>query len=260
MLPPVAEVYVVWHPDDPSGAAITRAILDHFHGTPFTGLIGGAVEVYGRSQGWRGPQDAPRPIPLPGTPPPNGLEVAQLVAVVPVLGTGLADSVERGAGPWHDYVEQIVDGHRRTPRRAGVFPVVLDKAAVDGTKLSAMLGQFLALGEAPARPGDAPDAQAVCRDLTQALAQFADPANRRLTIFVSHTRGTEEGEPAGSELVALVRSAIRETRLSEFFDASTLQPGERWAEVIRLNAASSALLAVRTDNYAGRTWCQEEML
>ncbi len=260
MLPPVAEVYVVWHPDDRSGAAIASGILDHFHGTPFTGLIGGAVEVYGRCHGWRGAWDAPRPIPLPGTPPPNGLEVAQLVAVVPVLATGLAASVERGAGPWHAYIEQIIDGHWRAPRQVGVFPVILHKTALDNTNLASTLGQFTAVGGSPARPDDEPAILDICRDLTQALAQFADPANRRLTIFISHTRNSGEREAAVSELISLVRSTIRGTRLSEFFDASTIQSGEQWAEAIRRNAASSALLAVRTDHYANGLWCQEEML
>ena len=62
MLPPVLEVYVVWHPGDPAGHAIADEFVHHFHGTVFSGLIGGAVVVYARSVGWRSTNDAPRPI------------------------------------------------------------------------------------------------------------------------------------------------------------------------------------------------------
>lgn len=260
MLPPVAEVYVVWHPDDAGGATIASGILDHFHGTPFTGLIGGAVEVYGRCRGWRGSWDAPRPIPMPDAPPPNELDAAQLVTVVPVLGTGFAASVERGSGPWYDFAKGIMDGQRRWPRRVGVFPAILHEAVLDDTRISAMLGQFTAVGRRWTGSAGVPDTSAVCQDLTQAIAQFAAPDSGRLTIFVSHTRTSREGEPAVSELVRAVRSAVRETRLDEFFDASTVQPGERWADVVGANAANAALLALRTDHYAGRAWCQKEML
>jgi hypothetical protein len=53
---------------------------------------------------------------------------------------------------------------------------------------------------------------------------------------------------------------IQNTRLQEFFDASDLQPGENWDAEIRSKAATSALLAIRTDLYPSREWCQREIL
>jgi hypothetical protein len=43
MLPPVLEIYVVWHPDDAAGKTAADQIVAHFHGTLFSGLIGGAA-------------------------------------------------------------------------------------------------------------------------------------------------------------------------------------------------------------------------
>src|SRR5258708_22783505 len=43
MLPPVLEIYIAWHPGDAPGRTIAGEIVEHFHGTAFTGLIGGAV-------------------------------------------------------------------------------------------------------------------------------------------------------------------------------------------------------------------------
>src|SRR5215207_9810856 len=102
MLPPVLEIYVVWHPGDRAGAVAGEQVVQHFHGTAFSGLIGGAVEVYVRSEGWRGDEDAPRPIPLPRAPPPNNVAQAELTAIVPVLGTEMAGAVEQRAGAWYE--------------------------------------------------------------------------------------------------------------------------------------------------------------
>ena len=64
MLAPVLEIYVVWHPGDSEGERVAALLLDHFRGTTFSGLIGGAVEVFVRSVSATGDQrDAPRPLP-----------------------------------------------------------------------------------------------------------------------------------------------------------------------------------------------------
>src|SRR4051812_12652244 len=107
MLPPILEIHVVWHPGDTAGSDAAIQFFDHFHGTVFSGLIGGAIDVCMRSAGWRSLGDAPRPIPFPCAPPPNGVSAAQIVAVVPVLGTEFAAAVEE-EGVWRTYVEALV--------------------------------------------------------------------------------------------------------------------------------------------------------
>lgn len=71
MLPPVLEIYVVWHPSDVKAAEVAGEFVEHFSGTIFTGLIRGAVEIFVRSEGWRHGNDAPRPIPCPDAPFPK---------------------------------------------------------------------------------------------------------------------------------------------------------------------------------------------
>lgn len=88
---------------------------------------------------------------------------------------------------------------------------------------------------------------------------FAAPGEQ-LTVFVSHTKRSSEGEgPDVEELVELVRSSIGRTRLDHFFDANDLQPGQDWENQLRTNSARSAMLAIRTDLYASREWCQREI-
>ena len=83
-----------------------------------------------------------------------------------------------------------------------------------------------------------------------------------LTVFISHTkRHSPDEEPDDVDhLVARVRRRIAATHLLSYFDDTDLQPGSDWDRELRRNAASSSLLAVRTDLYSGREWCQREFL
>jgi hypothetical protein len=99
-----------------------------------------------------------------------------------------------------------------------------------------------------------------CRDLAQGITQMISGPDSRLQVFISHTRRQGAGEEEVPSLIRLVREIIAETRLRHFFDASDLQPGRDWDEALQQHAAHSALLALRTDLYASRAWCQREML
>ena len=257
MLPPVLEIFVVWHPDDASGSAIAEELIEHFHGTPFTGLIGGAVEVFLRSQEWTA-AEAPRPIPLVHAPEPNGLSPPEIVGIVPLLGVELAAALEQG-GPWRKYIEDIVSAKHSHRQRVAILPYRLHAGSTDGTALGQLVGQFQAIGSAELREGDtAPGMR--CRDLAQGLAQFIS-GDARLTAFISHTKHSSSTDPADvKNLIDLVRNAIQSTRLGSFFDAQDLQPGQEWSFELENSASTSALLALRTDLYPSRVWCQTEVL
>lgn len=255
MLPPVLEIHVVWHPQDVPGRTIAEELVNHFHGTVFSGLIGGAVEVYARSIGWEAQTDAPRPILFSDSPQ---FRAAQFVAIVPIIGNELAVAVQNTASPWHTYLRAILDTQAASPDRIRLFPYLLDQGASTDTTVGQMLGAFQNIGGNPAASGDTPE-RCRCRDLTQGIVQFL--GKQRLTVFISHTKRSSpvEGERVDS-LIATVRGVIANTRLNEFFDAHDLQPGEDWSGELRARAASSALLAIRTDLYPSRVWCQREVL
>lgn len=256
MLPSVLEIFVVWHPDDEAGPRVAQGLLEHFHGTTFTGLIGGAVEVYVRSAGWKGIGAPPRPIPLPGRPPVDGVSPARYVAVVPVMGLALARAVERDEDWYHYLAKLLVDSDL-----VKIIPVQASRHT-DSGRLYRLLDRYLrtVLPDQGTRadPGTGPD-DGWLRDVVQTLAQFVTGSQDRLRIFVSHTRKSPEDRAAVGDLTELVRDVILHTRLDQFFDASNLQIGGRWVDDLRANAARGALLALRTDLYASRAWCQEEV-
>ncbi len=257
MLPPVLEIYVVHHPDDLGGAEAASQIFAHFHGTSFSGLVGGAIEVYARSHPWQIDHVMPRPIPYPDLAQPNGVPTARLVAVVPVLSLQLAQAVQRTE--WEPYIESLVDAQMRLPGQIGIFPLAVDEAC-NGSLLADLLQQHQRLA-APSGLGEQePSQELLCRDLAQGIAQMILGSDARLQVFISHTRRTGSHEEDIPALIRIVREIIGDTRLSHFFDANDLQPGRDWDTELRQQAASSALLALRTDLYASRAWCQREML
>src|SRR5262249_5836333 len=95
------------------------------------------------------------------------------------------------------------------------------------------------------------------RDLAQSIAQLV--GSERLTVFISHTKRSAADEDGVLDLISRVRTIIGQTRLGQFFDANDLQPGYDWDAALRAGASTCALLALRTDLYSSRTWCQREM-
>ncbi|MDI5935839.1 TIR domain-containing protein [Halomonas kalidii] len=263
MLPPILEIFVIWHPDDLRGADFAEKIFDHFmKGATFSGVIGGGVQVSLRSTGWEGPGTVPRPVYAEGRAAPNGIRPASFVAVVPLLGTEMAACVEDVNTQWHAYARAIRDLKQESPDRVGVFPYALDAGATNGTNLIEILGnfQFVAVGN-PERHGEGVESM-LCRDLTQGIAQLVSQDEMdRLTVFISHTKrhSQAEGEDVDA-LVDLVREVIRNTRLNDFFDANDLQPGTDWDQELRDKSGTSAMLALRTDLYCSREWCQREVV
>lgn len=262
MLSPVLEIYIVWHPEDARGAGIAEGFVVHFHGTAFTGLIGGAIEVFVRSEGWESAEDAPRPIPCEGAPLPNGIRQAEFTVIVPLMGTEMAAAIEAGPGPWRDYIEGISGLQKERPAQVGVFPCLLDKGAADNTVLGGLLAPYQRIAASPPEADGETEITLRCRDLAQGIAQLlSEGEDQRLTVFISHTtRGAPGGEEDAAVLIAMVRDVIANTHLREFFDASDLQPGRDWDAELRAKAATSALLALRTDLYPSREWCQREVL
>src|SRR5262249_19575608 len=111
-----------------------------------------------------------------------------------------------------------------------------------------------------------PVAERRCRDLAQGIAQFlgglSGSADGRLTVFISHTTKVGDDDEPGemADLLAQVRAIIGQTRLNDFFSTNPLRVGHDWSSELTEHAATSALLALRTDLYASRPWCQREML
>lgn len=249
--PPILDVFVVWHPEDKVGAAVFERVLSHFHSQGYSGLAGGAVEVYPRSASWTGVAGPPRPLLLRGAvwgaPRP-----AQFVAVVPVLSLALRNAVERDK-KWAEYLRAVADVDSGT---TVVLPVTVPGVNLTDSLLASIIGGIQRLPEdALGTPG------LLEREIAQAIAQRAGGLTSAVRVFVSHAKhfSGQESEFEGDPLYERVRSAILDSHLDEFFDARDLLPGNEWAADLEANAGASAMLMVRTDRYASREWTQREV-
>lgn len=259
MLPPILEVFVVSHPGDAEGEAVAQMLLERFRGNAYSGLIGGAVDVYVRSaSATDDPTGAPRPLPcVNGL--PYGVPAPALTAIVLVAGTELAATLHK-PGPWRDYVQGLVDARDYDPQHVGLFNVRTVPNVFDGTELGKIVGHIQGIG-GEVEVGTDLFRTSMCRDLAQGIAQMGNDTPDQITVFVSHTkRLSSVEEQQVSALVALVREVIANTRLKDFFDAQDIQPNADWKLAIDAAAATGALLAVRTDQYSSRDWCQREVL
>lgn len=259
--PPILEIYVLWHPDDPLGAAVADQLFDHFHGRAYAGLAGGAVEVYSRSTGWTAPGAPPRPLPFV-TPLAAALPAAQFTVVVPVVGRALAVAC-RDDAQWRDYVSTVAsaDANAASGGAPGVavFPLFEPAASIDGPVVD-QLRRVQALPREAAA-----DAPTLARELGQAIVQrlrrdVLGRGNSLLTVFISHTKKYTDAErDFGPQLAADVRRVLDRTHLDEFFDARDIQVGSDWVRTLHEEAAHSLVLMLRTDLYATRDWTQHEV-
>jgi hypothetical protein len=185
---------------------------------------------------------------------------AELIVIVPVLGRELAREVQNGNGRWFDYLNDLVTKEQLHPDRVRIMPVSIDSTSRGDTTLGKLFSEYQQLATS-GDAGKAKSGEVFCRDLSQAIAQFAGNATeQRITVFVSHTkRSSRQDGAAVTALIDSVRRIIADTRLAAFFDAQDLQVGVRWAEILRARAATSAFLGLRTELYASREWCQKEI-
>ncbi len=74
-------------------------------------------------------------------------------------------------------------------------------------------------------------------------------------VFISHAK--RDGEPLADE----VRRVLDRFAIPRFFDASDIQASDDWEAALQDAASGSAILvALQTDAYWSRSWCQREVL
>lgn len=80
-----------------------------------------------------------------------------------------------------------------------------------------------------------------------------------LKIFLSHSKG-DSGR--GVAVVERLRKVIKASNMRSFFDATAISPGRDFEREIRrhLESGKCGIIAVKTDGYSSRYWCQKEIL
>lgn len=92
--------------------------------------------------------------------------------------------------------------------------------------------------------------------LNESFEEIALGKNNALKLFLSHAKDGRNG----IKLATALKSFIDNTSMRNFFDATDIAPGYRFDEEIVGHIKESTVIAIHTDSYSSRYWCQREML
>lgn len=232
----VLSVYVVWHPACPRGQELAESLFRELCADPDLPAVRGlGIPVRFRTSVLDPDGSAPVPAAIP-----FGQARHSAVFV-------LADDHLVTDPAWRTYADHLAG---RVQPEDRVIPVAL----VDPATFPSVLGsrQAIRLAAAPADQQGAYLANEVLNDLCRLL----EPGAGKVKVFLSHAKAD------GAVITGRLRRYLHEqTRLDDFFDAADIPDGSSFAEFL-LEAAGHepALLAVLTDSYASREWCQLEVL
>ncbi len=75
-----------------------------------------------------------------------------------------------------------------------------------------------------------------------------------IKLFISHSKSD------GRKISKKIKNYIDDTNMNRFFDTYEISPGYRFNHEIEHHIQNSTLLAIESDTYSSRYWCQNELL
>lgn len=84
----------------------------------------------------------------------------------------------------------------------------------------------------------------------------ANGSESSINLFISHSKWGGSGEKVARE----IKKFIDNSPMQSFFDAYEIMPGQRFDDSIVEKVKQSTLIAIHTDSYSSRYWCQKEIM
>ena len=103
--------------------------------------------------------------------------------------------------------------------------------------------------------------EAARRVLLELVGDGEGPPNNQLKLFLSHAK--IDGVPVAlslASILARLREAGSEGGFGYFYDVEHIPAGDDWRKALEEAAKRSVLIALRTEEYERRPWCQKEYL
>jgi hypothetical protein len=159
-----------------------------------------------------------------------------------------------GRQSWKTYIE----GLPHSPNTS-IVPIAIDKHGLGHTGSLASLNCIRAYDW----PADNRDFHAVVF-LAHEIYRYGclsinpdDPGkDSSITIFLSHAKAGDTGRLHAEE----IRKFIDNTNMNRFFDSTEISPGFPFDGEIEKKVGLSTLVAIESDAYSSRYWCQREIL
>lgn len=92
--------------------------------------------------------------------------------------------------------------------------------------------------------------------LNDSFKEIAMGKDKALKIFISHAKDGKNG----IKLAKALKEFIDNSPMRNFFDATDIAPGYKFDEEIIGHIKESSIIAIHSDLYSSRYWCQREIL
>lgn len=239
--PPLA-VHIIWHPSDNDVVdPILEAASKHLSrdiARPFSRNLNIPIFFYSSNSPVVVPRDFPR-----------ALAARNVIFVCTSVNTGGHDS-------WNDYIRSIpCDGSFR------FVPVALSREGLEhGGEGSLKNLNFIRAYEWPKASVQQYAilfmAHEIYRHGFVEIKEGDKGKSSSIKIFLSHAKSGDTGRLHAEAIKRFIES----TNMSHFFDAVDISPGFKFDAEIVNHIKDSTVVAIESDAYSSRYWCQREIL
>lgn len=92
--------------------------------------------------------------------------------------------------------------------------------------------------------------------LNNSLKEITVGKDKALKLFLSHAKDGRNG----LKLAKALKKFIDNSMMDNFFDATDIAPGYKFDQEILKHLKNSSIVAIHSDSYSSRYWCQREIL
>lgn len=159
-----------------------------------------------------------------------------------------------GRDSWKKYIEELPDSNN-----ISIIPIALDR---NGLRHEGSLTgrNCVRVYDWPADNKDLHAVVSLGHEIYRYGCLSVDPADTgksySITIFLSHAKAGDTGRLHAEE----IKKFIDDTNMNRFFDSTEISPGFLFDQEIEKNIQRSTLVAIESDAYSSRYWCQREIL
>lgn len=156
---------------------------------------------------------------------------------------------------WVDYLQSLAK-----TEGADIVPVALDKTAFNFSDGIEQVN-FIRTYEFPTETFKERACLAIFHEiyrygLNESRRELDRGKDSALKLFLSHAKDGAQGVACASALKALIDNSP----MRDFFDATDIASGYEFEAEILAHIADSTLVAIHSDSYSSRYWCQRELL
>lgn len=160
-----------------------------------------------------------------------------------------------GRENWKEYIENLPEFTEIT----SIVPIAIDRSGLTHSRALAGIN-CIRMYEWPSENRELHAIVSLAHEVYRYGCLSIDPSDTgkssSITIFLSHAKSGDTGRLHAEE----IKKFIDTTNMKRFFDSTEISPGFPFDQEIERNVVGSTLVAIATDAYSSRYWCQREIL